>query len=107
MRRHHLRLTRRSLYLSLWLIPALVGAALACVSTNMRARDLPVWTCPTPVPPPTVTPEPTATHVRAFLSERSDEGTRETVAQATEQLAIDAKVCQRLTPTVGEGLRQT
>ncbi len=40
---------------------ALLIAALACNSDNMRARSLPVWTCPTSVPPATWTPEPTAT----------------------------------------------
>lgn len=40
---------------------ALIGAALACQADNMRARDLPVWTCPTEVPPPTHTMAPTRT----------------------------------------------
>lgn len=36
----------------------LLAAALACQADHMRARDLPVWTCPTQAPPPTHTPEP-------------------------------------------------
>jgi|GEM_PF-2066745 len=36
----------------------LIAAALACQADNMRARDLPVWTCPTLAPPATHTAEP-------------------------------------------------
>jgi murein DD-endopeptidase MepM/ murein hydrolase activator NlpD len=39
----------------------LVLGALACESDHMRARELPLWTCPTAVPPATRTPEPTST----------------------------------------------
>src|SRR5687767_4120745 len=39
----------------------LLMAALACNSDNMRARTLPMWTCPTSAPPATWTPEPTMT----------------------------------------------
>ncbi len=37
---------------------ALLGAALACQADSMRARDLPVWACPTEAPPPTATRAP-------------------------------------------------
>jgi len=43
-----------------------------------------------------LTPEPTATEVRAFLAPRAREDSRETIAQVTEQLAIDAASCARL-----------
>ncbi len=42
-------------------LTVLVLAALACEESNMRARDLPVWECPTDVPPATWTTEPTST----------------------------------------------
>jgi hypothetical protein len=37
---------------------ALLAAILACNTSNMRAKDMPVWTCPTDVLPPTLTMEP-------------------------------------------------
>ncbi len=53
-----------------------------------------------------VTPEPAASEVRTFLPPRSTDETRETISQTVEQLAIDAAVCQRLTPAVAAALRQ-
>ncbi len=47
-----------------------------------------------------VTPEPAASEVRAFLPQKVTEETRETIAQAVEQLGIAAAVCVRLTPAV-------
>jgi len=51
-----------------------------------------------------LTCEPTATEVRAFLAPRTADETRETVAQVTEQLTIDAATVQRLQPAVTAAL---
>lgn len=48
----------RALMLIFAALTALAAAALACQADNMRARDLPVWTCPTQAPPPTLTMVP-------------------------------------------------
>src|SRR5687768_5510213 len=48
----------RSLMLIFVALTALAAVALACQADNMRARDLPVWTCPTKAPPPTLTMAP-------------------------------------------------
>ncbi|HEX7410210.1 MAG TPA: M1 family aminopeptidase [Candidatus Binatia bacterium] len=53
-----------------------------------------------------LTPEPTATEVRKFLAPRAHEETRETIAQVTEQLAIDAASCARLSPALTAALRK-
>jgi puromycin-sensitive aminopeptidase len=53
-----------------------------------------------------LTPEPTATEVREFLAPRAHEETRETIAQVTEQLAIDAASCARLSPALTAALRK-
>jgi puromycin-sensitive aminopeptidase len=53
-----------------------------------------------------LTPEPTASEVRAFLPPRSTPETSETISQTVEQLGIDAAVCQRLTPAVTAVLSQ-
>lgn len=58
--RHRNNLGRSQTYIRFALV-ALVVAAFACNSDNMRARDLPVWTCPTEVPPPTLTMQPSPT----------------------------------------------
>jgi hypothetical protein len=50
--------TTRTLIALLAAILALTLAALACEEDSMRARDLPVWTCPTDAPPPTHTMAP-------------------------------------------------
>ncbi len=42
-----------------------------------------------------LTPEPTASEVRSFLSSRATDETRETIAQTLEQLSIDAAACAR------------
>jgi len=47
-----------SFVLPLCVLSALLLAALACQADNMRARDLPVWTCPTEAPPATHTMQP-------------------------------------------------
>ncbi|MFI5396285.1 MAG: M1 family metallopeptidase [Candidatus Binatia bacterium] len=52
-----------------------------------------------------LTPEPTATEVREFLAPRTRDETRETVAQVTEQLAIDAVSCSRRQPALTTALR--
>jgi len=39
-------------------LAAVAAAALACQADNMRARDVPVWTCPTQAPPATLTMAP-------------------------------------------------
>lgn len=52
-----------------------------------------------------LTLEPAATEVRAFLAGRAREETRETVAQVTEQLAIDAAAYARLQPALAAALR--
>jgi len=51
-----------------------------------------------------LTPEPTATQVRIFLAPHATDETRETVAQVTEQLAIDAATVARLRPTLAAAL---
>jgi len=51
-----------------------------------------------------LTPEPTASEVRAFLLPRAHEETRETIAQVTEQLAIDAASCIRIQPALAAAL---
>src|SRR5688572_15898794 len=48
----------RALVLIFTVLIALAAAALACQADNMRARDLPVWTCPTQAPPATLTMAP-------------------------------------------------
>ena len=53
-----------------------------------------------------VTPEPAAGEIRAFLQLRASDQTRETIAQAVEQLAIDAAVCIRLRPTLTAALNE-
>jgi puromycin-sensitive aminopeptidase len=52
-----------------------------------------------------LTPEPTASEVRAFLPPRETPETSETIRQTVEQLAIDAAVSQRLAPAVTNALR--
>jgi len=52
-----------------------------------------------------LTPEPTATEVRQFLPPRVRDETRETIAQITEQLAIDAASCARIQPALVAALR--
>ncbi len=47
-----------------------------------------------------LTYEPVATEVREFLVPRASEQTRETIAQVTEQLAIDAAAVTRLRPAL-------
>ena len=47
-----------------------------------------------------VTPNQAASEIRAFLPPRATDQTRETIAQAVEQLAIDAAACLRLAPAV-------
>lgn len=47
-----------TLYAVISALLALLAAILACNTSNMRAKDMPVWTCPTDVPPPTHTMEP-------------------------------------------------
>jgi puromycin-sensitive aminopeptidase len=47
-----------------------------------------------------LTYEPVATEVREFLIPRATEQTRETIAQVTEQLAIDAAAVTRLRPAL-------
>jgi puromycin-sensitive aminopeptidase len=47
-----------------------------------------------------LTPEPAASEVRSFLAARASNETRETVAQAIEQLTIDSAVCRRLAPAL-------
>ena len=59
MHRRNSRL--RALIPMLTVSMVLLFAALACNSDNMRARDLPMWTCPTDVPPPTLTMQPSPT----------------------------------------------
>ena len=53
-----------------------------------------------------LTPEPVATEVREFLAPRALEETRETIAQVTEQLAIDAAAYARLQPALATALRR-
>ena len=53
-----------------------------------------------------LTPEPTATEVRTFLAPRASDETRETIAQVSEQLAIDAAAVTRLRPAVSAALQQ-
>ena len=53
-----------------------------------------------------LTPEPTASEVRAFLPTRATDETHETISQTIEQLGIDAAVCRRLMPAVTTALRQ-
>jgi puromycin-sensitive aminopeptidase len=50
--------------------------------------------------------EPVATQVRDFLAPRTTDETRETVAQVTEHLAIDAAVVARLQPALSAALRR-
>jgi puromycin-sensitive aminopeptidase len=54
-----------------------------------------------------LTPEPTASEVRAFLPPRATNETRETISQTVEQLGIDAAVRKRLAPAVTAVLRQS
>ncbi|HVO25083.1 MAG TPA: M1 family aminopeptidase, partial [Candidatus Margulisiibacteriota bacterium] len=49
--------------------------------------------------------EPVATQVREFLAPRATEETRETVAQVTEHLAIDAAAVARLQPALSAALK--
>jgi puromycin-sensitive aminopeptidase len=53
-----------------------------------------------------LTPEPVATEVREFLAPRAREETRETIAQVSEQLAIDAAAYARLRPALASALRE-
>ena len=48
--------------------------------------------------------EPVATQVREFLTPRATEETHETIAQATEHLAIDAAAVARLQPALSTAL---
>lgn len=52
-----------------------------------------------------VTPEPSAGDVRTFLAAHGSEATNETIAQAVEQLAIDAAACRRLAAEMTAALR--
>ena len=52
-----------------------------------------------------LTPEPAASEVRAFLPQRTRDETRETVAQVTEQLAIDAASCVRIQSALAAALQ--
>jgi len=52
-----------------------------------------------------LTPEPAASEVRNFLSSRTTEETRETIAQVIEQLRIDAAACARLAPALAAVMR--
>jgi puromycin-sensitive aminopeptidase len=54
-----------------------------------------------------LTPEPTATEVREFLLPKAAEETRETIAQVTEQLAIDAAAVRRLQPALAAALARS
>ncbi len=54
-----------------------------------------------------LTPEPVATEVRAFLADRAREETRETIAQVTEQLRIDAAAYARLQPALAAAVPTT
>jgi len=49
--------------------------------------------------------EPIATRVREFLALRVTEETRETIAQISEHLAIDAAAVARLQPALAAALR--
>jgi len=51
MKRH----SAQTVLIILFTLLALTLAALACRSENMRARDLPIWSCPTSTPRPTNT----------------------------------------------------
>lgn len=53
-----------------------------------------------------LTPAPIAAEVRAFLPAHATGETRETVAQAVEQLAIDAAACIRLAPALTAALAE-
>jgi puromycin-sensitive aminopeptidase len=53
-----------------------------------------------------LTPEPIATEVRAFLPDHASDETRETIAQALEQLTIDVAACLRLAPEVSSALNR-
>lgn len=53
-----------------------------------------------------LTPEPVATEVRGFLAPRARDETHETIAQVTEQLAIDAAACARLQPALAAALQR-
>src|SRR5262249_55119597 len=48
---------------------------------------------------------PAATHIREFLAPRTSEETRETIAQVTEHLTIDAATVRRLQPALAAALR--
>ena len=52
-----------------------------------------------------LTYEPAATEARAFLEANVTEESRETTAQVTEQLSIDAAAVQRLQPALRQALR--
>jgi puromycin-sensitive aminopeptidase len=49
-----------------------------------------------------LTPEPAASEVRSFLPPRASNETRETVAQAMEQLTIESAACKRLARALTE-----
>ena len=53
-----------------------------------------------------LTAEPTATEVRNFLAPRATDETRETIAQVSEQLAIDAATVRRLGPALSAAVGQ-
>lgn len=53
-----------------------------------------------------LTPEPAATQVREFLASHTRDEMRETVAQVTEQLAIDTAAYARLQPALATALRR-
>lgn len=53
-----------------------------------------------------LTPEPAASEVLAFLPPRTTDETRETIAQALEQLAIDAAACRRLAADIPAAFTQ-
>jgi len=50
--------------------------------------------------------EPVASEVRAFLAPRATEGTRETIAQVSEHLGIDAAAVTRLQPALTAALQR-
>jgi hypothetical protein len=51
-----------------------------------------------------LTPEPIAKEVLVFLPAHATDETRETIAQALEQLTIDVASCLRLQPEVSRAL---
>jgi puromycin-sensitive aminopeptidase len=54
-----------------------------------------------------LTPKALAEEVRGLLKERATDETRETIAQALEQLALDVATCERLAPELGTVLAQS